>query len=61
MCSGKQYALEIEIYVILLVDVETMEMDNIIQDNKPVESSEKEASKRTLVITNLRSTGQQRR
>ena len=60
MGSGKQYALEIEIYVILLVDVETMEMDNIIQD-KPVESSEKEASKRTLVITNLRSTGQQRR
>jgi len=59
MCSGKQYALEIEIYVILLVDVETMEMDNIIQD-KPVESSENEASKRTLVITNLRSTGQQR-
>ena len=40
MCSGKQYALEIEIYVILLMDVETMEMDNIIQD-KPVESSEK--------------------
>ena len=60
MCSGKQYALEIEIYVILLMDVETMEMDNIIQD-KPVESSENEASKRTLVITNLRSTGQQRR
>lgn len=59
MCSGNQSALEIEIYVILLVDVETMEMDNIIQD-KPVESFEKEASKRTLVITNLRSTGQQR-
>lgn len=59
MCSGKQYALEIKIYVILLVDVETVEMDNIIQ-GKAVESSEKEAGKRTLGITNLRSTGQQR-
>lgn len=56
-CSGKQSELETQIYVILLVDVETMEVDNIIQD-KPVASSEKETKDRTLVITNLRGTAE---
>ena len=55
-CSGKQSELETQIYVILLVDVETMEVDNIIQD-KPVASSE-ETKDRTLVITNLRDTAE---
>lgn len=58
-CSGKQSELETQIYVILLVDVETMEVDNIIQD-KPVASSEKETKDRTLVITNLRGTAEKR-
>lgn len=53
--SGKQSGLETHLCVILLVDVETMEVDNIIQ-GKPVETLENEAKDRTLVITNLKGT-----